>query len=170
MRKFLLSLILFQAVIISFVSVASAANTFDILRIRTIPNQEGGTFAGEEVLEITFVLRSNDWVPGVGWSLRYYDKERNCLATTTTAYFSESHNNTYLIKDDYFKGGTVFIALFPLGQPETEYLVFALGDGFARNVQLIPYTALLQDFRIPINEIDREILNSDYVLFRANSK
>ena len=69
-----------------------------------------------------------------------------------------------LYRDDFFKGGTIFVALFPLDLPEAVYLVLAIGDGFNRNVQLIPYTALLQDFNIPVSEIDREILSSEYVV------
>ena len=164
MKKYLLCFTLSFTLLMGINYYAMAGNTFDIQRIRPIPNPAPGLIKGEDVLEITFILHAEGWVPGVGWTLRYYDKARQWLSTGTTAYFPASQNNTYLIRDDYFKGETVFVALFPLDLPDAVFLVFALGDGFSRNVQLIPYTALLQDFNIPVSQIDREILSSDYVV------
>jgi len=165
MKKYLLCFAISLALLMGINSSVTAGNIFDIQRIRPIPNPAPGLINGEDVLEITFVLHAEGWVPGAGWTLRYYDKAKQWLSSRTTAYFPSTQNNTYLIRDDYFKGETVFVALFPLDLPDTVFLVFALGDGFSRNVQLIPYTALLQDFNIPVSQIDREILNSDYVIF-----
>ncbi len=167
MKKYLLcfTITLALAVVIGMTSSALAANVFDIQRIRVIPNPAPGLITGEEVLELTFILHAEGWVPGVGWSLRYYDKDKQWISTTKTAYFPSTQNNLYLLREDYFKGGVVFVALFPLRSPEAVYMVISIGDGFARNVQLFPYTALLQNFNIPVREIDREILSSEYVVF-----
>ena len=164
MKKYLLCFAISLAVLMGINSAAPASNVFDIQRIRPIPNPAPGMIPGEEVLEVTFILHTEGWVPGVGWTLRYYDKNKELISTRTTASFHASQNNTYLFRDDFFKGGTIFVALFPLDLPEAVYLVLAIGDGFNRNVQLIPYTALLQDFNIPVSEIDREILSSEYVV------
>jgi hypothetical protein len=165
MKKYLVCFALSLAAVIGINSSALAGNPFDIQRIRIIPNPAPGLITGEEVLELTFILHAEGWVPGVGWSLRYYDKGKEWLSTTRTAYFPATQNNLYLLREDYFKGGVVFVALFPLRQPEAAYMVISIGDGFNRNVQLFPYTALLQNFNIPVREIDREILSSDYVVF-----
>ena len=165
MKKYLLCFAISLAVLMGINSAAPAGNVFDIQRIRPIPNPAPGLIPGEEVLEVTFILHTEGWVPGVGWTLRYYDKNKELISTRTTASFHASQNNTYLFRDDFFKGGTIFVALFPLDLPEAVYLVLAIGDGFNRNVQLIPYTALLQDFNILVSEIDREILSSKYMVF-----
>jgi|GEM_PF-1007181 len=164
MKKYI---IIFAISIFAVIGVnfsVSADNLFDIQRIRILPNEEPGLIEGEEVLEVTFILHSEGWVPGVGWTLRYYNKNKELIATRTTAYFPASQNNTNLFREAYFKGGNVFVALFPLDLPDAVYMVLAIGDGFNRNVQLVPYTALLQDFNIPVQDIDREILSSDYVI------
>ena len=164
MKKYLLCFAISLAVLMGINSAAPAGNVFDIQRIRPIPNPAPGLIPGEEVLEVTFIIHAEGWVPGAGWTLRYYDKAKQWFSTRTTAYFPSAQNNTYLIRDEFFKGETVFVSLFPLDLPEAVYLVLAIGDGFNRNVQLIPYTALLQDFNIPVSEIDREILSSEYVV------
>lgn len=165
MKKYLVCFTLSLAMVIGISASVSAGNVFDIQRIRIIPNPGPGLIKGEEVLEVTFILHVEGWVPGVGWSLRYYDKRKKRISTWRTAYFSAAQNNRYLLREDYFKGGIVWVALFPILDPEAAYMTIAIGDGFTRNVQLFPYTALLQNFNIPIKAIDREILSSDYIVF-----
>ena len=164
MKKYIIIFAISLMAVIGVNFSVSAGNLFDIQRIRILPNEAPGLIEGEEVLEVTFILHTEGWVPGVGWTLRYYDKNKELISTRTTACFPASQNNTYLFRDDFFKGGTVFVALFPLDLPDAVYMVLAIGDGFNRNVQLVPYTALLQDFNIPVLEIDKEILSSDYII------
>ena len=164
MRKYIIIFAVSLMVVIGLNFSVSAGNLFDIQRIRILPNEAPGLIEGEEVLEVTFILHTEGWVPGVGWTLRCYDKNKELISTRTTASFPASQNNTNLFREDYFKGGNVFVALFSLDLPDAVYMVLAIGDGFNRNVQLVPYTALLQDFNIPVHEIDREILSSNYVI------
>ena len=153
MRKWIVYFALTLASGLGLAPSVQGRDIFNILRIRTIPNPVTDRIEEEEVLEVTFTLRSEQWVPGIGWSLRYYDQEKQWLGTDTTAYFRSSQNNTYLFKEDHFKGGNVFIVLFPL-RPDAAYLIFAIGDGARRKVQLYPYTALLQDFTVSSKELD----------------
>ena len=168
MKKWIIYLVLTLTFGLGLVHSVQGRDIFNILRMRTILNPETDLIEGEEVLEVTFTLRAEQWVPGVGWSLRYYDEEKQWLDTETTAYFIPSQNNSYLFKEDHFKGGNVFIALFPL-RPDAAYLVFAIGDGIKRKVQLYPYTALLQDFNISSYELDDEIARSGYVVLEDES-
>lgn len=134
---------------------AAAREPVSIRRVRPVPNPAPAELAGEEALEVTFSLRRRGWVRGIGWSLRYYDGEKNHLDTVTDAYIDPGKNPMSRIRGRSFKGDTVFILYFPLRE-EADYLVLALGDGVRPEVVLYPYTALLEDFRIPVRELNRE--------------
>ncbi len=134
---------------------AAAREPVSIRRIRPVPNPAPDRLAGEEALEVTFSLRHRGWVRGIGWSLRYYDGEKNLLDTVTDAYIDPGKNPMSRIIGHSFKGDTVFILYFPLRE-EADYMVLTLGDGVRPEVVLYPYTALLEDFRIPIRELNRE--------------
>lgn len=170
MKRYFICFTLSLTIIIGINLSAPAENVFDIQRIRIVPNPAYELLGGEEILEITFIIHAEGWIPGVGWALRYYDRNKQWFSTCSTAYFSPKQNNTNLINDDYFKGETVFVALFPLRGPETAYIIIAIGDGLTHNVQLFPYTDLLQSFRIPIKDIDREIIRSDHLILEETAE
>lgn len=142
---------------------AQVKDLVSVRRVRTVPNPIPQIEPGEEMLEVTFSLCSPGWVPSVGWSLRYYDDEKQPLGGETDAYIDPGRNPISRIRGRGFKGGTVFTLLFPLRE-EADYLVLALGDGVRREVVLYPYTALLEDFGIPVGELDAEIARSRLVV------
>ncbi|MFH1039319.1 MAG: hypothetical protein V1789_11705 [PVC group bacterium] len=160
-KKVTAGAVLFLGVVFILAVPARGRDLFNILRVRTIPNPVIGVFPGDEALEVTFTLRSERWIPA-GWSLRYYDDSRRWLGTQTTAYFSSSQNNPYLVSKGRLKGGNVYVALFPL-RADAPYLVVALGDGLEQKAILFPYTDLLQDFSVPVKRLNDEISRSDYV-------
>ncbi|MDP8214892.1 MAG: hypothetical protein RAO92_05700 [Candidatus Euphemobacter frigidus] len=163
MKKLIRYLSAFIAVFLVLVPSVQGRETVDILRIRTIPNPAPGRIEGEEVLEVTFSLLRQQWIPAVGWSLRYYDQDRELLGSSNRAYFQSSENNSHLFKGNHFKGGNVFVALFPL-RPDAVHLVFALGGPAERKVLLYPYTGLLEEFKVLESELDDEMARSDYVI------
>ncbi len=140
-------------------SEAAAREPVSIRRIRTVPNPAPARLAGGEALEVTFSLRRRGWVRDLGWSLRYYDGEKNLLETVTDAYLDPGKNPVSRISGRSFKGNTIFILYFPLRE-EADYLVLTLGDAVRPEVVLYPYTALLEDFQIPIRELNRETARS----------
>ncbi|MDP8235487.1 MAG: hypothetical protein P9M08_03815 [Candidatus Erginobacter occultus] len=138
------------------VSGAEGRDLVSIRRVRSVPNPAPEAVPGEEMLEVTFSLVSPRWVENFGWSLKYYDGEKELLDEETEAYIDPGRNRMARIRGRSFKGGTVFTLLFPLREA-AGYLVLALGDGVQREVILYPYTALLEDFNIPAPELDAAI-------------
>jgi len=167
-KKVTAGMVFFLGVVFILAVPARGSGIFNILRVRTIPNPMIGVFPGDEALEVTFTLRTERWVPA-GWSLRYYNDSRRWLGTQTTAYFSSAQNNPYLVSEGRFKGGNVYVALFPL-RADAPYLVVALGDGLEQKVILFPYTELLQDFSVPVKRLNDEISRSDYVFLEQEEE
>ncbi len=128
-------------------------------RVRSVPNPVPESLPAEEMLEVTFSLNSPGWVDGLGWVTRYYDEDRQLLGEETAAYIEPGKNLMTRIRGRNFKGGTVFSLLFPVREGAA-YLVLALGDGFRREVILYPYTALLEEFNIPVGELDAALSRS----------
>ncbi len=168
MKKMTAAAGLFLGFALIFTLPVQGGDLFNILRVRIIPNPVIGLLPGDEVLEVTFSLLTERWVP-VGWSIRYYDDARRWLDTGTTAYFSLSQNNPHLISQGRFKGGNTYVALFPLRE-DAPYLVVALGNGLEHKVVLYPYTALLQDFSVPVRALESEIASSNYVFLEKREE
>ena len=145
------------------VTGAKGRDLVSLRRVRTVPNPVPEAVPGEEMLEVTFSLASPRWVENFSWSLRYYDGEKELLDEETTAYIDAGRNPLARIRGRSFKGGTVFTLLFPLRE-EAPYLVLSLGDGVLREVILYPYTALLEDFNIPVGELDSAAARSRLVV------
>ncbi len=147
------------------VTGAEGRDLVSIRRVRSVPNPAPEAVPGEEMLEVTFSLASPRWVENFGWSLRYYDEEKELLDEETEAYIDPGRNRMARVRGRSFKGGTVFTLLFPLRE-EAGYLVLALGDGVQREVILYPYTALLEDFSIPAPELDAAITRARLIVLK----
>jgi hypothetical protein len=138
---------------------AEGRDLVSIRRVRTVPNPAPEIVSAEEMLEVTFSPDSPGWMGGVGWCLKYYGAEKRMLGEETEAYVDPARNPMSRIRGRSFKGGTVFTLLFPLPE-EADYLVLALGNAVRREVILYPYTALLEDFNIPVGELNAAIARS----------
>lgn len=133
-------------------SPAEGRDLISLRRIRIVSSLAEGSTSDEEMLEATFSLDFIGWVVELGWVLRYYDADKHLLGEGTVAYIDPHRNPMSRIRGRNFKGGTVFSLLFPLRE-EAAYLVLALGDRNEQKVALYPYTALLEDFNIPVSEL-----------------
>lgn len=138
---------------------AQGRDLVSIRRVRTVPNPAPETMAGEEVLEATFSLDTPGWAGGMGWCLRYYGPEKKLLGEATEAYIDPARNPMSRISGRRFKGQTVFTLLFPLREG-AEYTVLVLGNVISSSVILYPYTALLEDFNVPVGELNAALARS----------
>ncbi len=153
----------FGAVIFIPALRAGGRDPVTIRRVRYVANPAPGAVPGDQVLEVTFTLDTPTWAKGMGWCLRYYGDKKNLLGEAREAYIDPSRNPMSRIHQRSFKGQTVFTLLFPLREG-AEHLVLALGNGLQTEVILYPYTSRLEEFNIPLEELNDAIARSRLIV------
>ncbi len=155
--------LIFLSVVLLAAPSLFAGDIFRIRRVRLIDNPTPDRIEGDEVVAVTFRVIPSGWVNGVGWSLRYYDGEKERLGTVTEAYFLGEETSPFFFHGAHLKGTNTFTALFPF-RTSAVYTVIALGNQAEQEVVLFPYSALLQDFNLERDELLQEIASSGYTV------
>ena len=140
----------------------SGADSFEILRSRVVPNNFEENLEGEAAFELTFRVIPGRWVPYLGWLVETFTAEGSLIESTSDAYFPGGLNQLNRIKEGRFKGGTTYIAYFPLPE-EFDYVVAVLGRPGEIQTRLMPANRPLEDFEIPLEEVYEKILQSDLI-------
>jgi len=145
------------------VSPLRADDGFLIRRLRLVPNPLPRDIPGEEVLEVKFGITSAGWIPGFGWVLRAYGPDRELLTRETVAHFLVGQTPRRRLAPGRIKGPTEFTAYFPIPEEKAAFLL-VMGVPGRLDFRMLPSTGKVEDFRVPLADLNRDLAESSYVL------